>query len=226
MLIHVGRLVRLSLYLLGATLRARIRNSLCAASPFFEAACKQEWQGTEKDIIRLPEEQPEVIRTFVHWIYVDEHIYLSLKDFDTREPADLPAGILVKLYVLGDKYQVPRLRNQVMDALTSYRLKGEHGYALEVLDYACKNTAKDSALRKYLASTAVDYLCEEALYHLDEKLYPELIHDIAMHLMRARADMNEDPPLTFCDKYHIHGPEPMVLCKKGERNKGGWMFYR
>ncbi|KAF7859708.1 hypothetical protein EAF04_008787 [Stromatinia cepivora] len=192
------------------------KNILCAASPFFEAACKQEWQGTEKDIIRLPEEQPEVIRTFV-----DEHIYLSLKDYDTREPADLPAGILVKLYVLGDKYQMPRLRNQVMDALTSYCFTGDGRSSLEVLDHACKNTAKGSALRKYLASTTVDYLYEEALYHMDEELYPELIHDIAMHLMRARDDKDEDPPLTFCDKYHIHGPEPRVLCKEGERNRGG-----
>ncbi|EDN91880.1 predicted protein [Sclerotinia sclerotiorum 1980 UF-70] len=43
------------------------KNILCA-----------ELQGTEGSIIRLPEEQPEVIRTFVHLIYVDQYICLSL----------------------------------------------------------------------------------------------------------------------------------------------------
>ncbi|CAD6452220.1 f003b6f6-37fc-493c-8165-7aca750438c6 [Sclerotinia trifoliorum] len=211
-------------------LRTRIRNSLCTkiycARQVFSLKLLVSRKGTEKGIIRLPEEQPEVIRTFVHWIYVDEYLCLSFKNFDTRGPAGQPAGILVKPYVLGDKYLMPRLCNKVMDALTAYCFTGGGKCPLEILDHACKNTAKDSQLRKYLASTTVEYL-HEALHNMDEKLYPELIHDIAMHLMRARRDHKDyEPPLTFCEKYHIHGPEPRTPCKEGERNRGGWILYR
>ncbi|QSZ32641.1 hypothetical protein DSL72_002220 [Monilinia vaccinii-corymbosi] len=208
---------------------------LCAASPVFEAACKPEWQGAEKDVIRLPEYQPEVIRAFVHWVYYDKYIYLSLKDFETRALADRPEGVLVRLYFLGDKYQMPRLRNQMIDALTSYRLQ-EGGYALETLDYACKNTAKGSALRSYLATTAICVWCHGYLSSLDEKLYPELFHDIAIQLIMAREEEvrcedseyghdDEDAP-SFCDRYHTHEPGSKILCTEDEIYRDDcWMSY-
>ncbi|KAI9650931.1 hypothetical protein NHQ30_000966 [Ciborinia camelliae] len=187
------------------------KDILCAASPFFEAACKQERQSTEKDIILLPEDEPEVIRAFVNWVYFNSNIYLSEKDSATKTPIDRPDGILVKLYVLGDKYQMPRLRNQAVDALSSY-FEGNHGYDLEVLDYACKNTAKHSALRNFLAINAIGNLCNGELYDLDEKMYPELIHDMAIQLMKDRDEnlyfkpLNEKKiaPKSFCEKYHTH----------------------
>lgn len=201
---------------------------LCAASPFFEAACKLEWQRVEKDIIRLPEDDPEVIKAFIHWIYFNGDIQLPLESRDRRNPIDRPEGLLVKLYILGDKYQMPRLRNQAVDALDRYHEANLVGFSLKVLDYASKNAAKHSALRTFLAVTAIATWDWDQFDELNEKLYPEFIHDVAIHLMRSRDEgLPSRVRESFCERYHTHEVNYNRADCDEQNHYGmkGWMLY-
>ncbi len=42
---------------------------LCEHSPFFKAAVKKEWKEAQERIIPLPDDGPEVVCLYVHWVY-------------------------------------------------------------------------------------------------------------------------------------------------------------
>ncbi|KAE9373269.1 hypothetical protein N431DRAFT_503973 [Stipitochalara longipes BDJ] len=69
------------------------KNVVCAASPFVAAACKLEWS-------------------------------IKRRRFDCMTTTELAMrtiwGLLAKLYVCGDKYQMPRLQNHAIDGMIDF----------------------------------------------------------------------------------------------------------
>src|SRR4051812_25080494 len=93
------------------------KKMLCAASPFFEAACKPEWQSADGCVITLPEADPEAVKMLLSWVYENDICVAIHHFFCDMDRLDSASGLLLKLYILGDKFQMPALQNDVIDAL-------------------------------------------------------------------------------------------------------------
>jgi hypothetical protein len=93
---------------------------LCDASPFFKAHCKPEWMKNEEKVIKLLEDNAEVVQMLIFWIYHNQ-ICISSKvctEVKTCEEAlKSPWGLFAQLYVIAQKYQIPLLQNNTIDAL-------------------------------------------------------------------------------------------------------------
>ena len=98
------------------------KNIICDTSPFFEAACKPEWMKPEDKVIKLPEDDPKIIRLLICWAYHDK---ISIPNFDIfterdtslEESMNLEFGLLVGLYLVAEKLQIDRLKNDTIDAM-------------------------------------------------------------------------------------------------------------
>ncbi len=133
------------------------KNILSAASPFFEAACKLEWMKAQGRVIKHPDDDLEAVRALVYWMY-GNRICVS-KDILTRGPLDeftptnqeamvSPWGLFVKLYVLGEEYQIPRLRNHAIDAILHFRTKCD--LELGVTPYVYQHTTSKASPLRFL----------------------------------------------------------------------------
>lgn len=97
------------------------KDILCKASPFFKAACKPEWMRAEDKVIKLPVDDPKVIQMMIYWIYHNEICVvegdLDWDDYSCEAALESAWGLFAKLYVLGKKYQMPRLQVDAVDAI-------------------------------------------------------------------------------------------------------------
>jgi BTB/POZ domain len=91
------------------------KDVLSAASAFFEAVCRDEINQTKQEI-NLPDDDPETIRAMVYWMYHDNICVLEsiqMRHYNhattTADAMETVWGLFAKLYVLGGKYQMPRL---------------------------------------------------------------------------------------------------------------------
>ena len=79
-------------------------------------------------IVKLPEDEPEVVRAMVYWMYEDticisKEIEGRTSCYDNSDDSlalTTVSGLLVKLYVLGEKYQVRGVQNHVLDACAKH----------------------------------------------------------------------------------------------------------
>jgi hypothetical protein len=55
-------------------------NFICAKSKFFQAACRKEWSEGAQKLIRLPEVEPGVFRSYLNWVYTGDLAVNSTKD--------------------------------------------------------------------------------------------------------------------------------------------------
>ncbi|KAE9373266.1 hypothetical protein N431DRAFT_337163 [Stipitochalara longipes BDJ] len=126
------------------------KNILCEASPFFKAACKPEWMKPGKNYITMPEDDAKVVRIMIYWIYHDEICIDKVKhekDINTCEKTlGTPWGLFARLYIVGQKYQMPRLQNDAVDAL----LHCNNDWAIDacIIPWIYNHTTKGDKLRK------------------------------------------------------------------------------
>jgi hypothetical protein len=189
------------------------KDVLCSASPFFQAACKPEWMKPEDKVITLPEDDPEAVKALVHWMYhneicIDEE-KANFNAAETKEEVMRGAwGIFVILFVLGQKYQMPRLRNDAIDAILTHRKSCE--LKLGVISYVYENTASSSSPLRRLLVRLVRYhkddlelqaykthLCEEFLFELAIAFFKE-------KKLESSKIKFLDPHKSFCKTYHKH----------------------
>lgn len=129
------------------------KRQLCETSPFFEAAFNgnfREKAGT----MNLVEDDVQAFEHFVRWVYERDMDILLEGDKDhllarMRE--------LIEVYVLADKYDIPALKNHIIqilfDAVKHGSDKKLHGLRLPLLEdvqYIYANTARGSTLRKFV----------------------------------------------------------------------------
>ncbi|KAK0119953.1 hypothetical protein ONS95_011377 [Cadophora gregata] len=196
---------------------------LCPSSPFFESAYKPEWMTAEERVIRLPNDDPIAVRAMVYWMY-HNIICISgemdeLEIGNTEEDAMKSAyGLLAKLYILGEKFQMPRLRNDAIDAIL-YRYESTGSFDIGINSYVYANTSGDSPLRKLLVHIALDNYNKPQIGSFKEMLCGELIFDLAkvpfseeMEVEKARTGYGY-PIDDFCNKFHVH---PINRVKKCE----------
>ncbi|KAF2804160.1 uncharacterized protein BDZ99DRAFT_368935, partial [Mytilinidion resinicola] len=91
------------------------REMICQSSKYFTKAFKGGFKEAEEKCITLKDVEVLTAQRFMHWLYTN-----TLEDEDggeTGELSSLSALDLARLYVLGDRYDVPELRNQIMREL-------------------------------------------------------------------------------------------------------------
>jgi hypothetical protein len=91
-------------------------NFICAKPKFFQAACRKEWSKGAQKLIRLPEVEPGVFRSYLNWVYTGDLAVDSTKD-DPVNPKNTKYSNFLKLYVLGDTLDDLSLRNSTTEIL-------------------------------------------------------------------------------------------------------------
>ena len=91
------------------------RSVLCNVSPFFDAGFSKSWKENEEKSMKLPESDPNIFSTFLHWAFTGQ-IELDVEE-SVPEDGMEDWTILFELYIMGDTFGSKRLKNQVMDRL-------------------------------------------------------------------------------------------------------------
>ncbi|ESZ93752.1 hypothetical protein SBOR_5850 [Sclerotinia borealis F-4128] len=188
------------------------KNLLCAASPFFEAACKPEWQVDEECVIVLPEDKPKLIKLLVYWIYNHEIVYLaSWKSLELTRA-------LINTYILAEKYQMPQLQNDIIDAMV-YEIVEMGNYIFSpdsTMIY--DNTLPSSKLRLL----AVNFgLYKPHRLYLDlfgqERISKDFVWELAVSFCKDEAAGGKTEKFLtsnnqHCELYHVHEDEQQGMC--------------
>lgn len=96
-------------------------------SDFFKAALKKEWSEGETRMIKLPEEDPELMAHYLTFVY---HYKLPFKGVAPKDRGDYTARwwALVDLYVYGERFLHRPIQNAVIkEILRLTRLKDSNG---------------------------------------------------------------------------------------------------
>ncbi|KAG9593358.1 hypothetical protein KCU77_g6473, partial [Aureobasidium melanogenum] len=130
------------------------KDLLCFYSGFFRAAFEGSFKEADEGKIELPDVKAEIFEVFQVWLY--SH---SLRDADnykdsSRRPQLLPCRTLAHLWVFGDKYQIPLLQNDSIDALLA-KLEEENQADVAVVHIAYQSTMQGSPLRRFAIDLCV-----------------------------------------------------------------------
>jgi hypothetical protein len=186
------------------------KDVLCSASPFFQAACKPEWMTAEDKVITLPEDDPEAVKALIHWMYHDEicadEKKTNVNDANTEEEAMRGAwGVFVKLFVLGQKYQIPPLQNDAIDAILVH--VNTWSIELGVISYAYENTSSGSPLRRLLVRLVRLDDDDLELMRFKNNLCQEFLFELTMALFKAQKSPSKRAKRrdnSFCKNFHKH----------------------
>jgi hypothetical protein len=81
------------------------KNTLCEASAFSEDACFD-----VNTTIKLPEDDPDAVQIMLYWIYHNKlcmpMTLFQIKNVAITDGMNTGPGLLAKVFVLGEKYQV------------------------------------------------------------------------------------------------------------------------
>jgi len=189
---------------------------ICAASPFFKAACKPEWMKPEEKVVNLPEDDAEVIRIMIYWIYHDEiciaEVPTLVKGCTIIENFSSPSGLFIKLYVAAQKYQMPRLQNAAIDALL-YHQYNQVPLNADLITWVYENTAPDDKLRELNLLLARQCLSATNLKTHGKFFCVEFLLDMTKAFVEQRELGDIDPSVEslygdegsgdFCRMFHV-----------------------
>ncbi|KAI4681853.1 uncharacterized protein J4E84_007450 [Alternaria hordeiaustralica] len=188
-------------------------NRIVYYSPFFLAALTGPFKEAKDKVVTLPDTEANIFELFVHWLYHqrfptqgDSPRLLALYSGGDRYPY-FESARLMRLYVFSDKYNIPKLNRDCLDALFEH-VGDSDGYKLPDLNdvaYAVKNLNDEDPLLRMI----VDGFCyygNSVCWETDQiqKLPLPFIARLMRHMSDFRDYGMEDvkePEL--CD-YHGH----------------------
>ena len=112
---------------------------LCSLAPFFRAAFEGQFVEGREQVLRLPEDDPTLFRSFQLYAYTKEII-------EDGELDSVKYEVLIDLHIFGDKYGIPDLQNAATDVLID-KANATKVYPTSLFDHIYRNTASDSRLR-------------------------------------------------------------------------------
>jgi hypothetical protein len=119
------------------------KDLLCFYSDFFRAAFNGFFKEATERKIELAEVETDVFEAFQVWLYTQD-----LSQNDTVSKDIYPDwSLLIKLWIFGDKYQIPLLQNNTMDKIVAKADK-DHNIPLLWITHVYENTTVNSVLRK------------------------------------------------------------------------------
>jgi hypothetical protein len=145
------------------------KDIICNKSPFFDAACKQEWQEGQ-GIVPLQSIDEDIFRLYIHWVYSgtvdveavapqlscghdgvpghDEKCPLREEDPASEKcQSRFIADLLARLYVAGDALLDTLLQNHTIDMLVEHFRTGAKCLYWDTIEFVWKDTAEDCPLR-------------------------------------------------------------------------------
>ncbi|GIZ44944.1 hypothetical protein CKM354_000812800 [Cercospora kikuchii] len=182
-------------------------------SGYFAAAFRHgnAFQEAETGIFNLPDEHISTFERFVCWIY------------SRRVDCD-PAGRgftnLCKLWVLGDRRQVPLLMNACVDTFRDLIVE-IWKIPTDCLPYIYENTMAHSALRRLaldiVAKTGKSSFLREGRDDFPEEALVDVLKVVRIdgHKRWGKKDVE---PMKLCPQYHCH--EEGVTCENPEAAGG------
>jgi hypothetical protein len=151
------------------------KDSICAKSKFFKAACSERWIEGQKKLIKLPEASTRDFQAYVNWVYTSR--------IEVNENAEKQYNGHVKMYILEDVLDDYQLRNTAMEYLiSSIETPIAQGYRM--LRDAYERTPTGSPLRRLLVSRQIGQGERKTFPECVSKYPVELIQEMAVSLMR------------------------------------------
>ncbi|KAF7890563.1 hypothetical protein EAF00_008878 [Botryotinia globosa] len=187
------------------------KDMLCTASPVFEAGFKPEWQKGGDAIMELPEDDPRYFAPLVYWIYNNEMVY-------PHRFSAVPMMGLANVYHLAEKYQMPRLQNDLIDSLVYETVTNDGFFLLRDLTSIFKNSPAASKLRLFVVnSTLKNWTYVKHMACKPEDLCADFLFEIFSAFAEdPRAALKNtflDSENQYCELYHIHEAEEQGKCK-------------
>lgn len=190
------------------------KDLLCAASPFFEAGCKPVWQDGAECAMELPEDDPEYFASLAYWVYNNEVAYPDLHHMGRRSLHDL-SGV----YLLAEKYQMPRLQNDLIDAMVYETVTRDQCILPPILSMIFDDSPPASKLRLFAVNCTLNrwsdfkafvdtpniFFCPDFLF----AMFSAFAHDPKAALKEKFLDFDNQ----FCELYHIHEAEQQGQCR-------------
>lgn len=136
----------ITLYVGNAKTKFHIHTDLIfEASAFLEKAFNSDFKESSERTMNLPDDDVDTVDRFVQWLYSGQY-----------DPPSPGPGLmeLLRLAVLADKYDVPKLKLQVCMDLYSHLL-AKRGYKCEDIMYTYANTPAKSGIRRMLVDWTV-----------------------------------------------------------------------
>ncbi len=122
---------------------------LCETSPYFRAALQGGFKEAQDQTIEWPEEDPKITKIFQLWLYS------GILDFDAETLDESAWSTLVDLYGFAEPYDLPALKNSVMDIVLSYVIQDFWEIPWLVFNKVYSVTSPKAPLRQLLIDLAV-----------------------------------------------------------------------
>jgi hypothetical protein len=187
---------------------------------FFKAACRNEWKEATSRVIKLPDVDNDVFRSYLFWIYrekvaIRNGVYLEVKDDDVglAELAQRGCAIhtsLARLWILADRLADVRLRNAVIDEMASgLNAPSPEKDALQYFPPALttlvwSNTTADRPLRRLALDYYNDCVWAHEVKHRLDEFHPVFLGDFMVAAM-LKAEESEEYHSSPQEKVEEHG---------------------
>jgi hypothetical protein len=117
------------------------KSFICYYSPYFDAVFNGSFAEGKTQRVELEDAPPAAFNMFVNWLYTQDIVDGEL---------DLPdSNNLIDLWILADRFIVPRLQNQAMELILDKKMRAGH-ISVKTHIRAYENTARGSKLRSIL----------------------------------------------------------------------------
>ncbi|KAK6435909.1 hypothetical protein LTR95_007911, partial [Oleoguttula sp. CCFEE 5521] len=161
------------------------KDTICEQSKSFAAACSVTWAEGQAGVIKLPEEDPEVIAKYIGWLYTDTIAVNYGVFLPTYRRDDLIAW-----YLLADRLDDKKLRNHTISQMVGMNVYVKCLLDGKFVDAVCEETAPNSSLRKMLVEV---HIALEDRGVLRTNTYPqEFILDLACQAMDTPCITTQD----------------------------------
>ena len=193
-----------------------VHNTLVKAqSGFFRACLDGDWIERNEGKVALPEDDRDAFQTFVNWLYTKEVDVVNGIDFDVYVDVKLFIAKLATCYILGDKLQARRFRNDVLDAIIHVCLKTNQVPNDVEIARCYSNTQTKSTLRRLFVDMCTWYSSQYELGSLDFSILPAeftgaCFKDIATAL---HAGITKQGPLPVFSTLKVYQEAPFSVRK-------------
>lgn len=122
---------------------------LFAASPVFRSAFRSQFKEADDRSMSLPDEDADLYEHFLTWLYADSFQLLHPPDKVASDTVRLVTT--ARLYVLADKYDIVKLRNDICQAFFPIPRHYRGGPPTEVTEIIYRETSVNCRFRRFLA---------------------------------------------------------------------------
>ncbi|TGO53103.1 hypothetical protein BOTNAR_0305g00060 [Botryotinia narcissicola] len=164
----------------------------CEHSEVWNRAFNSVFVEGQTQTYRIEDTDPEVFRLLTQWVYREEFDHVHSGDLNASHSDDFASMVrcidedsaLLQLWVLAEKFMIPRLQNYTIRVLCNKVLICNPNLSYKDCRYVYDNTAEGSALRCFV----IEHSCWSRAFGLHDRdlvSYPvEMLGDIIMALKR------------------------------------------